>query len=98
MHEIKHDGYRLQIHLRDGRVRLFTRTGVDWSDRYPWIVEDAARLPVKHAIIDAECCCADEDGLTDFDALHHASTIMRPSLIPSICSWLMTPTFGAFRW
>ena len=54
VHEIKHDGYRLQIHLRDGRVRLFTRTGVDWSDRYPWIVEDAARLPVKQAIIDAE--------------------------------------------
>jgi bifunctional non-homologous end joining protein LigD len=59
VHEIKHDGYRLQVHIRDGRVRLFTRTGVDWSDRYPWIVEDAARLPVKQAIIDAECCCAD---------------------------------------
>ena len=70
VHEIKHDGYRLQIHLRDGRVRLFTRTGVDWSDRYPWIVEDAARLPVKQAIIDAECCCAADDGVTDFDALH----------------------------
>ena len=70
VHEIKHDGYRLQIHVRDGRVRLFTRTGVDWSDRYPWIVEDAARLPVKQAIIDAECCCADEDGVSDFDALH----------------------------
>ena len=70
MHEIKHDGYRLQVHIRDGRVRLFTRTGVDWSDRYPWIVEDAARLPVRHAIIDAECCCAGDDGITDFDALH----------------------------
>ena len=68
VHEIKHDG--LQVHIRDGGVRLFTRTGVDWSDRYPWIVEDAARLPVKQAIIDAECCCADENGLTDFDTLH----------------------------
>ena len=70
VHEIKHDGYRLQVHIRDGRVRLFTRTGVDWSDRYPWIVEDAARLPVKQAIVDAECCCADEEGVSDFDALH----------------------------
>jgi bifunctional non-homologous end joining protein LigD len=70
VHEIKHDGYRLQIHVRDGRVRLFTRTGVDWSDRYRWILEDAARLPIKRAIIDAECCCAGEDGVTDFDALH----------------------------
>ena len=69
MHEIKHDGYRLQIHLRDGRVPLFT-TGVDWSDRYPWIVEDAGWLPVKQAIIDAECCCDGKDGVTDFNMLH----------------------------
>ncbi len=43
-HEIKHDGYRLQLHLRDGRVRLFRMTGVDWTDRYPRIVESVARL------------------------------------------------------
>jgi hypothetical protein len=35
-----------------------------------WIVEDAARLPIKQVIIDAECCCAGDDGVTDFDALH----------------------------
>ncbi len=70
VHEIKHDGYRLQIHVRDGRVRLFTRTGNDWTDRYPWIVEDAARLPAKHAIVDAECCVAGPDGVTDFNDLH----------------------------
>ena len=70
VHEIKHDGYRLQVHLREGRVRLFTRTGVDWTDRYRWIVEDVARLSVKHAIIDAECCVADENGVADFNALH----------------------------
>ena len=49
VHEIKHDGYRLQVHIRDGRVRLFTRNGHDWSDRHPWIIADAARLPVGHA-------------------------------------------------
>ena len=70
VHEIKHDGYRLQIHLRDRRVQLFTRTGVDWTKRYPWIVQDVARLPVRNAILDAECCCADNQGVTDFDALH----------------------------
>ena len=46
VHEIKHDGIRLQIHVRDKRVRLYTMTGVDWSDRYPWIVEDVARLNI----------------------------------------------------
>jgi len=70
LHEIKHDGYRLQIHLSGGRVRLFTRTGIDWTSRYPWIVEDAARLPVTHAVIVAEGCWAADDGRTDFNALH----------------------------
>jgi bifunctional non-homologous end joining protein LigD len=70
VHEIKHDGYRLQIHKRDGRVRLFTRTGIDWTERYPWIVEDVARLRPTSIIIDAEAVCAGPDGVTDFDALH----------------------------
>jgi bifunctional non-homologous end joining protein LigD len=34
LHEVKHDGYRLQIHVRDGRVRLFTMNGNNWTDRY----------------------------------------------------------------
>src|SRR5215213_1672897 len=70
VHEIKHDGYRLQIHIRDGRVRLFTRNGHDWTDRYPWIIADVSSLPVSHAVMDAECCCDGPDGVTDFNALH----------------------------
>jgi bifunctional non-homologous end joining protein LigD len=69
-HEIKLDGYRLQIHVREGRVRLFTRTGDDWSNRFPWIAEDVALLGVRSAVFDAEGCCAAKDGFTDFDALH----------------------------
>jgi len=38
-HELMHDGYRLQIHVRDGRARLYTINGADWSRRYPLIVE-----------------------------------------------------------
>jgi bifunctional non-homologous end joining protein LigD len=38
-HEIKRDGYRVQVSKRDRRVRLFTRRGFDWSDRYPRIIE-----------------------------------------------------------
>ena len=37
--------------------------------RYPWIVEDVARLKVRHAIIDAECCCDGDKGITDFERL-----------------------------
>ncbi len=69
VHELKHDGYRLQIHVRDGRVRLYTRNGADWTKRYPRIVKEAARLR-EPIIIDAEVVHLLPDGSTDFDALH----------------------------
>jgi ATP-dependent DNA ligase len=52
-HELKHDGYRLQIHVREGRVWLYSMHGNDWTKRYPRIVEEAARLR-EPLIIDAE--------------------------------------------
>jgi bifunctional non-homologous end joining protein LigD len=68
-HELKHDGYRLQIHVRDGRVRLFTINGADWSKRYPRIITEAGRL--KHsAVIDAEVVWLDGKGTAQFDLLH----------------------------
>ena len=72
VHELKHDGYRLQIHVRDGRVRLYTMNGADWSKRYPRIVEEAARIK-GHAIIDAEVVCLDRKGVAQFDLLHNRS-------------------------
>jgi bifunctional non-homologous end joining protein LigD len=66
MHELKHDGYRLQIHVRDGRVRLYTRNGADWTTRYPRIVEEAARLR-EPLIIDAEVVCLSDEGVADSD-------------------------------
>ena len=60
-HELKHDGYRLQIHVRDGRVKLYTMNGADWSKRYPRIVEEAAKIK-GHAIIDAEVVCLSLQG------------------------------------
>jgi ATP-dependent DNA ligase len=52
-HEVKHDGYRLQVHVRGGRVRLYTMNAADWTERYPRIVEDAARLK-RDAVLDCE--------------------------------------------
>jgi bifunctional non-homologous end joining protein LigD len=68
-HELKHDGYRLQIHVRDGRVKLYTMNGADWSKRHPLIVRDAARIDGS-AIIDAEVVWLDSEGMAVFDALH----------------------------
>ena len=71
-HELKHDGYRLQIHVRDGRVRLYTMNGADWSKRYPLIIQDAARIKGS-AILDAEVVWLGSDGVADFEALHSRS-------------------------
>jgi bifunctional non-homologous end joining protein LigD len=68
-HELKHDGYRLQIHVRDGRVRLYTINGADWSKRYPLIVRDASRIGGT-TIIDAEVVWLNSEGMAVFDALH----------------------------
>ena len=68
-HELKHDGYRLQVHVRDGRVKLYTINGAEWSRRYPRIIAEAARL--KHsAVIDAEVVCLDGKATPQFDLLH----------------------------
>jgi bifunctional non-homologous end joining protein LigD len=54
VHEIKHDGYRLIVR-RDGKaVRLFTRRGHDWTERYPAIAAAAAKLRAKSFTLDGE--------------------------------------------
>ena len=69
VHEIKHDGYRLMVR-RDGlRVRCFTRNGNDWADRFPSIVEAAARLEAHSFLIDGEVVIISIDGMSDFYAL-----------------------------
>jgi bifunctional non-homologous end joining protein LigD len=69
VHEVKHDGYRLQVHVRSGRVRLLTMNAADWTARYPLIVEAAARLKLD-AVFDCEVICTDEYGRADFERLH----------------------------
>jgi ATP-dependent DNA ligase len=50
-------------------VRLFTRNGHDWSDRYPWIVETARKNRHNHFVIDGEAVLLGVDGISDFNAL-----------------------------
>jgi ATP-dependent DNA ligase len=70
IHEIKHDGYRLTVHREGKRVRLFTRNGHDWTDRYPLIVEAALRNRIASFVMDGEAVLLGVDGRSDFDGLH----------------------------
>jgi len=51
-------------------VRLITRGGYNWTDRYPWIVEAALKNRHRHFIVDGEAVVLGVDGVADFDALH----------------------------
>src|SRR4051812_11020944 len=70
IHEIKHDGYRLIVQREGKRVRLWTRNGHDWSDRFPLITEAALRHKVSSFVIDGEAVLPGVDGVSDFAALH----------------------------
>jgi bifunctional non-homologous end joining protein LigD len=69
IHEIKHDGYRSQLVIERGQVRVFSRNGHDWSDRHPGIVRAASNLLCESAIIDGEAIVQNNNGASDFDAL-----------------------------
>lgn len=70
LHEIKFDGYRIQMRVEGGNVILKTRKGLDWTAKYPAIAEAAEGLP--DCIIDGEICALDERGAPDFAALQAA--------------------------
>jgi bifunctional non-homologous end joining protein LigD len=56
LHEISFDGYRMQARLDRGAMRLLTRTGLDWTHKYPAIAEAMASLPAEQAYLDGELC------------------------------------------
>ncbi|MNS08188.1 putative ATP-dependent DNA ligase YkoU [compost metagenome] len=72
LHEMKYDGYRIEIAVGDGRARAFTRSGLDWSQKFTGLLEIAAKLEVGSALIDGEAVVFDTDGRSNFQALQGA--------------------------
>ena len=66
LHEIKYDGYRVQVHLNRGRKKVYTRNGLDWTKRFSTIA-GALDIPGE-AIIDGEVVVVHE-GRTNFSEL-----------------------------
>jgi bifunctional non-homologous end joining protein LigD len=69
-HEIKLDGYRLQLRIEDGEATLKTRKGLDWTEKFAAIAKEAASLP--DALIDGEVVALNSEGDPDFGALQAA--------------------------
>src|SRR5580700_10214155 len=66
LHEIKLDGFRMAARIDNGRVQLLTRTGLDWTNKYPSVIAALANMRVKSAYLDGELCGVDEAGLPSF--------------------------------
>ncbi|QDK37704.1 DNA ligase D [Bdellovibrio sp. NC01] len=72
IHELKFDGYRMQAHLIHSQVQLISRSGKDWTDKFPAVVQALQKLTVDRAIIDGEVVLLDEQGRSDFQLLQNA--------------------------
>jgi bifunctional non-homologous end joining protein LigD len=72
LHEIKLDGYRTLARIEGEEVRLFTRSGHDWTDRYGRLPQAFKKIACKQAVIDGEIVVQDKQGVSRFPALQEA--------------------------
>src|SRR6516165_718098 len=73
LHEIKFDGYRMHARLDRSAVRLLTRTGLDWTHKYPAIAAAVSSLAARQANLDGKLCGIGPDGVTFFSMSQLAS-------------------------
>jgi bifunctional non-homologous end joining protein LigD len=71
IHEIKFDGYRVQLHIANDDIKVFTRRGNDWTRCFKKIAGDAYLIHAGSAIIDGEVVVPAVDGSTDFSVLQN---------------------------
>ena len=72
IYEVKHDGYRLLARLSGGEVRLFTRSGKDWTEKLPHLVQALKEWKLDDTWLDGEIVVLREDGRSSFQALQNA--------------------------
>ena len=69
-HEIKFDGYRVQLRVEDGEAALKTRKGLDWTEKFQAIANEGSALP--DVLVDSEIVALDHNGAPDFSTLQAA--------------------------
>ncbi len=72
LHEMKYDGYRLLVAVGGGVASAYTRSGLDWTEKFAEIANRAADLDVQSALLDGEAVVMDEQGRSSFQALQGA--------------------------
>ncbi|WP_413577543.1 DNA ligase D [Bdellovibrio sp. HCB290] len=72
LHELKFDGYRMQAHVHRDDVKLFTRSGQNWTGKFQSIADQLATLDLEGAVLDGEIVVLDKSGRSDFQLLQNA--------------------------
>lgn len=80
IHEVKFDGWRVQLHKDGDQATIYSRRGNDLTRRFPFLPDSVLCLPVHSAIIDAELVVSDAQGKPDFSALMAGDS-------DNICAW-----------
>jgi len=82
LHEVKFDGWRMQIHVEQGDAALYSKNGTDYTKRFRALKSTVDRIPVKNAIIDCELVACDETGMPCFKTLMELG-----NKAPALCLW-----------
>src|SRR5262245_3937972 len=69
LHEVKFDGYRCLLSVAGGKALAFTRSGLDWSDKFKTVVEAGAKLKIGSGLFDGEVVVLDAGGKSHFQSL-----------------------------
>jgi len=72
LHEMKYDGYRCLLAIAGAEAKIHTRTGLDWTGKFPEIAKAAASIQCDSALLDGEIVALDDKGNTGFSALQQA--------------------------
>ncbi len=67
--EIKYDGYRALIAADRDQVKIYTRSGLDWTAKFPQIASAIAAMRLDRVLLDGEIVVIDQHGRSDFAAL-----------------------------
>lgn len=85
VHEMKFDGYRIQAQIRDKKATLYSRRGLDWTDKYPPLAKALRKLRVKDAVFDGEVVAQDEKGHSSFQRLQN---VMKSGKTEELIYWV----------
>ncbi len=90
VHEIKFDGYRILARIEDSEVRLLTRRGNDWTDRFRSVQQAIQALNLRDTILDGEVVVLGKNGTTNFQALQN---VMKRGEEQDICYYVFDLPF-----